>query len=116
MGPGADDAASSAVDDRSFASSLAARHLRCRDEERIVAHLSVVFNEERTRAVVKISVPVVIARLFINLHSWRRRRSGRPPFGGDDFLLSARGRQDVGLTDPLSPRERVLMRHPPRFF
>lgn len=81
----------------------------------IMAHLAVSFNEERKWIEIKFVIPKVISKALIGIYAWQKRRSGRPPFGGEDFLLSRRGREDIGLPDPLSVRERVLMRHPARF-
>ncbi len=80
-----------------------------------MAHVAVSFNEERKWIEIKFIVPKVISRVLIDIYAWRRRRSGRPPFGGEDFLLSQRGREDLGLGDTLTPRDRVMMRHPARF-
>jgi hypothetical protein len=81
----------------------------------IMAHLAVSFNEKLKWIEVKIIIPKVISIVLIDIYAWRRRRSGRPPFGGEDFLLSPRGRQDIGLPDRPSMRDRVMMRHPARF-
>ncbi len=80
-----------------------------------MTYLAVSFNEERKWIEIKFIIPKVMSQALIGIHAWGRRRSCRPPFGGEDFLLSPRGREDVGLPDQLSVRERVLMRHPARF-
>jgi hypothetical protein len=80
-----------------------------------MAYLSVHFNEERKNVEVKIKIPLILSKVFSRLYCGWRRRSGRPPFGGEDFLLSQHARRDLGLPEPLSPREQVLIRHPLRF-
>lgn len=80
-----------------------------------MAHLAVSFNEERKWIEIKIALPRVISKVLIEIYAWYRRRSGRPPFCGNDLVLSSHMREDIGLPDPLSARDRVLMRHPARF-
>lgn len=80
-----------------------------------MAHLAVSFNEEGKWIEIKFIVPKVISKALIDVYAWRRRRSGRPPFGGNDLVLSAHMREDIGLPDQTTPRDRVMMRHPARF-
>lgn len=80
-----------------------------------MSHLTVNFNEDRRNVEINIVLSSVIIRPFINLYSLWRRRSGRPSFGADTFLLSERAREDLGLPEMLGRRDRFLLRHPPRF-
>lgn len=81
----------------------------------IMTHLAVSFNEERKWIEIKFIVPQVISEALMRIYAWKRRRSGRPPFGEGDLMLSADMREDLGLPDTLSARDRVMMRHPARF-
>ena len=80
-----------------------------------MTYLTVDFNEERERIEIKISIPLVLSRIITKLYLSWRSRSGRAPFSGEDFLLSERAREDLGLRELLSERDRVWMRHPARF-
>ncbi len=80
-----------------------------------MSYLTVSFKEGRREFEIKVVLPSVIIRPFINLYSIWRRRSGRPPFGADTFLLSERAREDLGLPETLCQQGRFLLRHPPRF-
>lgn len=80
-----------------------------------MTHIAVSFNEGRKYIEIKIVVPKVISEALIRIYAWRRRNTGRPPFGDEGLILSSHMREDLGLPDTLSVRDRVMMRHPARF-
>ncbi|MBM3549938.1 MAG: hypothetical protein FJX54_23620 [Alphaproteobacteria bacterium] len=80
-----------------------------------MTYLSVNFNEDEKNIEVKIAMPLVLSKVISRLRYEWSRRSGRPPFGKNDFLLSERARRDLALPELLSERDRVWMCHPGRF-